>query len=97
MTDTRIVTIVVCFLGLIAFTLSAGALWMFRELLQASEGKEQIDPAVIGIFTSVTTLAGVAIGGLGAILVSTKSGAGPPAPVQVVNAPADPVPVEPAP
>lgn len=51
----------------------------------AADGK-QIPDALIG-------LGGTSLGALGAMLSKTSTG---PQPVQVINAPADPVPVDPA-
>jgi len=57
------------------------------------ESANQIDPSTVALVSGVSTLAGAAFGALGAILASTGKGA--PAPVQVVNEPTDPIPVEP--
>lgn len=86
----RTILVVVCFIGAIALVLSTGVLWMFWRMLVASEGKDAIDPSVVGIFGTVCTLAGGAIGALGGLLASTRSHDE----VTVANTPADPVPVE---
>lgn len=51
----------------------------------------KIDAAIIGVIGADFAIGSAALGALGAILASTRSPSDPPAPVTVVNPPADPV------
>lgn len=81
--DKTVVHMVVGFIGLIALMLAAG-------LLVLNYQDKTIDPLM-------ATLAGGAVGALTALLASTRGTAKTeePAPVEVVNTPADPVPTAP--
>jgi hypothetical protein len=82
-TDRTTVRTVVVFLGMAGLLLVAGIVWLFREVLSASQGREQLDPSVVAMFGTVATLAGTVTGALGAMLVSTRSsGAGAAAPME---------------
>lgn len=50
-----------------------------------------VDPAVTGVIGTFLAITSVAVGGLGAILSTTRSASDPPTPVTVTNPPADPV------
>lgn len=68
---------IVCGAGLLAFAITQpGA----------------VDAATIAVVGTFLTIGGTAVGGLSSILASTRSASDPPAPVTVVNAPADLVP-----
>jgi hypothetical protein len=78
-TDRTTVRTVVVFLGMAGLLLVAGIVWLFREVLSASQGREQL----VAMFGTVATLAGTVTGALGAMLVSTRSsGAGAAAPME---------------
>lgn len=80
MTDKTTVNLVIVTLGIIAFVLCAGAIFLtFQEKSVPGE---------------LWTLAGGAVGAFSSLLARTSS-SGDVQPVQVVNHPADPVPVEP--
>lgn len=84
MTDRRVVLIVVLMLG----TFALGGLGALTWLVH---GKTPGDQLAI-----IAGPMGVALGALSAVLVSTRT-QDPPQNVQVVNAPNNPVPVDPAP
>lgn len=73
MTDRSTIRAVIRYLGLVALVLVLGDIVLMREILNASRGREAIDPAVVGLFASMTGLTGGAIGALGSMLVSTRS------------------------
>lgn len=83
MTDKGTIRIVVVFLGIITVVLIAGA---FALVLA---NKSIPDP--------IWGLSGGALGAFTAMLASTRSGGDSPVGVQVMNAAADPVPVDPNP
>lgn len=68
---------IVCGAGLLAFAITQPG---------------TVDAATIAVVGTFLTIGGTAVGGLSSILASTRSASDPPAPVTVVNAPADPVP-----
>ncbi len=82
MTDKGTVRIVVVFIGIITLVLISGAIFL------VSVNKTVPDP--------IWTLAGGSLGAFSAMLVSTRTANGA-TPVNVVNPPANPVPVEPVP
>lgn len=73
MTDRSTIQSVIRYLGLVALVLVVGSIILFREVLDASQGRDALDPAVVAMFGSVTTLAGTTVGVLGSLLVSTRS------------------------
>jgi hypothetical protein len=82
MTQTRVVMAVVVFLGVFALGGLGGVVWLI------SVGAETGSVAV------VAGLTGTALGSMATMLASTRSGVTTPQDVQVVNKPADPVPVD---
>lgn len=82
MTDRRVVFAVVLFLGTFALMGLGGTTWLIDH---------QRDASNIAIVSGLT---GTALGALGGILASTRSGPDTAMPVQVMNAPADAVPVD---
>lgn len=82
MTDRRVVLIVVIMLGVFALGGLAALTWLVH-------GKTPGDQLAI-----IAGPMGVALGALSAVLVSTRTADGPPQAVNVVNPPADPIPVE---
>lgn len=83
MTDRFTVRAVVVFLGVFALLGLLGLLWLIHG---------GADPQLLAIPAG---LAGTALGALGTLLASTSSSHGDPSPVEVVNDPAQPVPVDP--
>lgn len=80
MTDRSTINLVVGILGLVALVLVAGAIFLtFQEKSVPGE---------------LWTLAGGAVGAFSSLLARTGPSGGEPQPVEVVNVPADPVPVE---
>jgi hypothetical protein len=51
----------------------------------------KVDATTVAVIGNFVTLAGTAVGGLGAILASTRTASDPPSPVTVMNPPATPV------
>jgi hypothetical protein len=94
-TESSVIRQVIRYLGIIALVLAAGSIYVLVRILDASAGRDTVDPAVVGLFASLTTLTGAAVGGLASMLVSTRSGQAEPSPVVVTNAPDDAVPVDP--
>lgn len=82
MTDTKVVLSVVLLLGAFALGGLGGAIWLI------STGSPAESIAII------SGLSGTALGSLGTLLASTRSQPEAPAPVNVVNTSADPVPVD---
>lgn len=85
MTDRRIPLLVILFLGVFALVALCGTIWLIDHERDASN------------IAVVSGLTGTALGGLAGILSSVRSGPAEAMPVTVVNPPADPVPVDPAP
>lgn len=81
---------VVRYLGRGALLALVGVVFL---VYRSIESANQIDPSTVALVSGVSTLAGAAFGALGAILAST--GKGTPQPVEVTNAPENPVPTEP--
>ncbi|QOR55365.1 MAG: hypothetical protein SHS37scaffold145_16 [Phage 71_18] len=84
MTDRRVVFAVVLFLGAFALLGLGATTWLIDH---------QRDASNIAVVSGMT---GTALGALGGILASTRSGPDS-MPVMVTNPPGDPVPVDPAP
>lgn len=84
MTNKGTVFLVVVFLGVATLLGMGGLIW----LVGTTDVK---DAALLAIVAGPT---GTALGALATLLASTRTEAGPPAPVVVANAPTDPVPVE---
>jgi hypothetical protein len=81
----RVALTVVYFLGSAALLgLAAVAVLVYH-----ATGFDKIDPSTVALVSGVSTLAGSALGALGAILASTGKGA--PQPVTVENPVSDPV------
>jgi hypothetical protein len=81
--------LVVKALGRIALLgLTIGGVLIYLALRQTGP----TDPAVTGVIGTFLAITSAAVGGLGAILASTRAIGDPPTPVTVTNAPADPVP-----
>lgn len=80
MTDRFVVRAVVVFLGVITLSVVWGGIWL------ADHG-QTLGDALIAMGSG-------ALGGLTGFLVSSRSSGAEPQEVQVVNAPADPVPVD---
>lgn len=94
MTEIAVVKKVINYLGVAVVILTVGSVYVLVRILDASGGRDTVDPAVIGLFASLTGLTGTAVGALGAMLVSTKTGAAEPQQVEVTNSDANAVPVE---
>jgi hypothetical protein len=82
MTDSRVVTLVVYFLGALAALGLGGVIF----LVGTNHTTEEV--------SIVVALAGPPIGALGTLLASTRSGPAEVQPVVVANEDTDPVPVE---
>lgn len=89
MTEPSLVQRVVLFLGLAALALIGGELWLIHSVI----AQQKPTDSAVALIGSVATLAGTTLGALGALLVSTRSGPAPPAPVVVNQPPDQPVPV----
>lgn len=82
MTDSKVVLTVIAFLGIFALCGLGGSVWLISVNTDASS------------VAIVSGLTGTALGAVATMLASTRSSNEPPAPVQVVNTAADPVPVD---
>lgn len=89
MTEARTVRLVVLFLGLLAVIGTVGTLVLIGYALRLA-GTGDLGPTAVALLATPATLASASIAGLGALLVSTRSG--PPEPIPV-TAP-DPLPVQ---
>jgi hypothetical protein len=90
MSHDRIALTVVRFLGWSAILALGGVIFLVHQ----ATGYDKIDPSTVALVSGVSTLAGAALGGLGAMLANTSRGTQP---VTVENPPDQPVPVDPAP
>ena len=103
MTRTETVQTVIKYLGRIAAGLAVGAISLTFYLLWLAGKSGSVDPVAVGAVGAITTLLGTTLGALGAMLVSTSSGAneseleelaaliGPPAPIPVTGPQGGPV------
>ena len=84
----RVALTVVRFLGAVALIGVIGVVF----LVYVTIGYETIDPSTVALVAGVSTLAGSALGALGAVLATTGKGTQP---VTVENGADQPVPVDP--
>lgn len=83
----RVALTVVRFLGAVAVIGVLGVIFLVHTTI----GYETIDPSTVALVAGVSTLAGGALGALGAVLATTGKGSQS---VTVDNPPSDPVPVD---
>lgn len=79
MTDPATVRAVVRYLGLAALLLITIDFLLLRQVISQGAGTGTIDAATLGAIGSMSTLTGTVLGALGAVLVSTRTTAEPPA------------------
>lgn len=92
MTNEATVRSVVRYIGTATLALILVTFLLLRQVIRQANGAGTIDAATLGAVTSLGTLTGTALGALGALLVSTRTGNAEPQQVEVVGP--DPLPVE---
>lgn len=91
-TDSRTVLTVIYFLGTTTLVLVGGSMLLVYALV--SPGRP-IDPTAVAVLSTITGLAGTAVGALASLLVSTRSGQDDSTPVPVTTPEGTPLEVTP--
>lgn len=73
MTDRKTVRLVVWLLGANAIILAAGYIWLLRDVIHQASNRGPVDSATLGAIAALGPLVGAALGGLGALLASTRT------------------------
>lgn len=72
-TDTKIVRLVVTFMGGLALMLAGGLIFLVDKIIGQGAGANMVDPAAATAVGLVSGAFGMATGSLGTLLVSTRS------------------------
>lgn len=80
MTDSKVILTVIRLLGGCALLLILGIIGLNLLVIQQAADGNGIDPTASAVLQGVSGLAGTALGGLGSLLASTRSGPPEPAP-----------------
>lgn len=101
--DKKLLMTALWFAGIIAIILSAGSLVMLWAILVESRGKTTIDPAVVALFGTLTTLTANSLGTIGLVFAfktmtsDDRSTVTTSSTTEVSTPPASPEPPPPAP